>query len=77
MKEKRIIPSFKSMDEYTFDGYSVFVVQLDRQTKDFKHIINKSIKIDGKMYKGLGVSTYAIAKPYNIGLPVCIKVEKY
>lgn len=73
---KSFFPSFKSSDKYKVNGGLVFVTKLDRETSDFGHIIGAFIRIDGEIYKGVDVSTHAVARPCHPGLPICIKVEK-
>jgi len=74
---QELILSFESTDKFKVGNHFVFVTKLDRETKDFGHIIGAFIRIDGKVYKGLGVERYTHCAPWHEGEPIAIATEEF
>jgi hypothetical protein len=57
------VPSFTSVDTFTIKGRGVcYVVELDRCTDDFAHLLGKTVVIDGQSFVAAGVERYAIMR---------------
>ena len=69
-------PNFKSTDKLNINSKTVFCVLLDKETKDFDHIINKKILIDGILYTSKGVERFAHCAPWRAGESIGIYAEK-
>ena len=69
-------PIFESMDRFKVSRGIAFVVNLDRTTYDFEHIIGKEIIIDGDHYIGIGVDRYAHVPPWHVDSPIAILVKE-
>lgn len=60
---------FKAIDEFFLKARNgrIFVVELDRDTRDFEHLMNKEVEIDGNRYIVRGVERYAHCPPWRAG----------
>ena len=74
MKVDSIYPYFQSTDKFKVGDHLVFVTKLDRETKDFSHIIGQEVVIDNDIYVGKGVERYAHCPPWRRGESIAISV---
>lgn len=72
-----VIPSFVSLSWYHIDGRGdACSTKLDRETRDFSHLIQKEIEVDGVRYKCLGVERFLHGEPWIKGEHIGLLVEK-
>ena len=73
---KTTTPLFKSLDKFEVEKGLVFVVKLDRTTRDFEHLIGKEVMVDDIIYIGAGVERYAHVAPWHKGESIGLLVKE-
>ena len=64
-------PTFRSLEWLNEQPIRLFgqcaVVQLDQQTNDFMHLINKEVQVDGRLFRCTKVERYEHGAPWQPG----------
>lgn len=60
-------PIFVCLETIPSSRGMISVVELDRKTDDFGHLVNQEITLDGKNYICRGVERFTHSPPYRIG----------
>ena len=69
-------PSFHALDWYTITGRGrAAIVELNRTTPDFAHLLGQEALIDGTLYRCRGVERFAHCPPWHKGEKVSLLVE--
>jgi hypothetical protein len=69
-------PSFTALDWFNIkDRGDCACVKLDRDTRDFAHLVGQSVLIDGELFTCLGVERRAHIAPWKAGEPIALLVE--
>jgi len=68
---------FKSEDKFFINGRGMgYVVALDQDTNDFKHLLGQHVLIDGVKYQCVGVERNAKMPPFKAGEKISLLVAE-
>ena len=77
VRVRNVRPSFTSLDRSKVRGVgSLVMVELDRPTSDFSHLIGKKIVIDGRMETCFAVEGLHHPAPFKRGEQVSLVIRK-
>ena len=65
---------FTARDEFKIGDKTCFSVLNQSECNDFKHLIGKTVLVDGIERKVIGVETFAHAAPYRKDEPISLMV---
>lgn len=71
-----MIHKFTSLDEFQITARGpVFIVSNPFECKDFSHLFNKPVIINGKMHKCIGVERFMHCPPWRAGEEIGLLVK--
>ena len=77
LRVRNVRPSFTSLDRSKVRGVgSLVMVELDRPTSDFAHLIGKKIVIDGRMETCFSVEGLHHPAPFKMGEQVSLVIRR-
>lgn len=77
VRVRNVRPSFTSLDRSKVRGVgSLVMVELDRPTSDFAHLIGKKIVIDGRMETCFSVEGLHHPAPFKMGEQVSLVIRR-